>query len=460
MQGGHIVILMQVGGEVVELTVALHDPQFPVALAHSYLVRLVKLPIEVVVLLLPGRLALKQRREGQPVEIVDSLAGISVALHIVAHADEVAERGHDVVERQLVVAPHAGLDMGGPAHDERDAYAALEAAPLEAPQQAVAIEERGVGAALLVRPVVRGEDDDGVLVEPLLPELLHELPDIGVEARDHAGKLGMDARHGIVARALLAAPRLVAAEAPAVGLDDRVLRLRQFGVRQRIGEQREEGMGLVLPVEPCHGVSVDGVGGILAAAEVPGAEHGIADILLHDHPSDGSVTGGAGIAVEKVGIVEMGLKLADVAVVLVHAAFVGRGPRALVAAGPFAEHARAVAVVLHYLGQDDVRAVIGLLPHHGVVGVVPVPDRPGLGPVLPVAPDPCVARVLPRHQARPRGGADGTARVSLREEHALGGQTIDVGRADILLPVAGQVAIAHVIAKDKQDVRPLMCRGS
>ena len=42
----------------------------------------------------------------------------------------------------------------------------------------------------------------------------------------------------------------------------------------------------------------------------------------------------------------------------------------------------------------------------------------------------------------------------------VGGQTIDVGRADILLPVAGQVAIAHVIAKDKQDVRPLRCRGS
>ena len=54
MRCAHVIVLMQIGGEVVQARLALYDNQLPVATAHSDLVGLVKLPVEMVVLQLLG----------------------------------------------------------------------------------------------------------------------------------------------------------------------------------------------------------------------------------------------------------------------------------------------------------------------------------------------------------------------------------------------------------------------
>ena len=64
-----------------------------------------------------------------------------------------------------------------------------------------------------------------------------------------------------------------------------------------------------------------------------------------------------------------------------------------------------------------------------------------------------VPRMLPRHQGCTRRCRDGTAAVCLRETHAFLGHTVKTRRGDIRLPVACQIAIAHIITKDEDNVR-------
>ena len=47
--GGYVVILMEVGGKVVEAACPAPADEFPISLAYSYLVGFVKFPVEVVV---------------------------------------------------------------------------------------------------------------------------------------------------------------------------------------------------------------------------------------------------------------------------------------------------------------------------------------------------------------------------------------------------------------------------
>ena len=63
MRSAHVVVLVQVGGEVVQARLALYDNQFPVATAHSDLVGLVELPVEMVVLQLLGIVAEERRSD-------------------------------------------------------------------------------------------------------------------------------------------------------------------------------------------------------------------------------------------------------------------------------------------------------------------------------------------------------------------------------------------------------------
>ena len=59
------------------------------------------------------------------------------------------------------------------------------------------------------------------------------------------------------------------------------------------------------------------------------------------------------------------------------------------------------------------------------------------------------------HEAGSRGCRDRAAGIGRRHAHTLSSQAVDVGRAEMLLTVAGEVAVAQVVAHDIQDVRPL-----
>ena len=70
MIGGYVVVLVKIGGEIVEVGSALFDNQFPVAFAHPDLVGLVKFPIEEVVFALFAGTQ-KSGDERYAVEIID-----------------------------------------------------------------------------------------------------------------------------------------------------------------------------------------------------------------------------------------------------------------------------------------------------------------------------------------------------------------------------------------------------
>ena len=88
MRSAHVVVLVQIGGEVVQARLALYDNQLPVATAHSNLVGLVELPVEMVVLQLLGIVAEERRSDGESVEAVARELAVGVALAEVLHAGD------------------------------------------------------------------------------------------------------------------------------------------------------------------------------------------------------------------------------------------------------------------------------------------------------------------------------------------------------------------------------------
>ena len=66
-------------------------------------------------------------------------------------------------------------------------------------------------------------------------------------------------------------------------------------------------------------------------------------------------------------------------------------------------------------------------------------------------------RVLACHQRVAGRGADGIGRVVVGELDAPGGEAIDVGCLEFLLPEAGDVAVAEVIGEDVDDIWRSAC---
>ena len=82
---------------------------------------------------------------------------------------QLAKSGHHIVECQLMIAYSSSLDMTRPPDDERNTNSPFVALSFEPTQFTVAPEEYRVGSALLMRPVVACEDNNGVSVEMLKP---------------------------------------------------------------------------------------------------------------------------------------------------------------------------------------------------------------------------------------------------------------------------------------------------
>ena len=235
-----------------------------------------------------------------------------------------------------------------------------------------------------------------------------------------------------------------------VFLQDRVVGLYQFGMRQGVRQEAVERLFAVLLVEPFQCLLVNQVGRILRTLEIVVAAHRVADVVFQNHTADGRITCGTAVGVQEVRVVEVRLKLAHVAEVFVHAPFVGSRGRTLVAAGPFTEHAGGIAVLLHDFRQDDMLRVIRLLSGHGILLVLSVPHL--AQPVLLVASHVSVSAVLSGHDGGARRGTDGASGVCLRKSHALLCHLVDAGCLDERLTVASQVAVSHVIAENEQDV--------
>ena len=61
--------------------------------------------------------------------------------------------------------------------------------------------------------------------------------------------------------------------------------------------------------------------------------------------------------------------------------------------------------------------------------------------------------VTSRHERCAGGGAHGLTHVEVRELDALLGHAVEIGSADLLLPVAAKIAVTEIIRQDENDVR-------
>ena len=151
--------------------------------------------------------------------------------------------------------------------------------PFQAFEESVAIEEGGIGTALLVRAVVGGKDHDGVFVETFLLEFVENLSDVGIQAGDHGRKLRVGDFGAVITVAELTGELVFLAEMILIGKQEAVFGLREFGVRERVGEDAEEGLRGALLIEPFHGLVVDEIGRILRALGViGGGGHAVLDV--------------------------------------------------------------------------------------------------------------------------------------------------------------------------------------
>ena len=461
VSGCDVVVFVEVFREIVKTAVAALNDQLPIAHAHTEHIGLVEFPVEGIVALLGFGVASEGGIDGDAV--VEVTLVVLIGLGEVANAGHVAEGGQHVVEGKLVIGNFARLDFTGPAHDEGDTNAAFVGGAFQTFEESIAVEERGIGTAFFVRAIVGGEDHDGVFVETFLLEFGKNLADVGIQAGDHSRKLRVGDFGAVITVAKLAGELVFLAEMILVGEEEAVFGLCQFGVRERVGEDAEEGLRGALLIEPFHSLVVDEIGRILRAlGVVGGGGHAVLDVFLEDNAVRLGVAGRTAEGVEEVGIVGVRFELTNVAEILVDTSLVGGGCRRLVTARPLTEHTGGVAVGLEDFGENLMIHVIGFLtgPSFFEVGVLPIEILDGLvAPILFVAAHMGVSAVLSGHEGCAGGSRHGATGIGLGEAHAFGGHAVDVGGGDILLTVATEIAVAHIVTHDIDDVGSLLGVG-
>ena len=298
-------------------------------------------------------------------------------------AEDRGERRQHVDVAGDTVAGRAGGDVAGPAQDARFAHTPFEVGGL------VARERRRRPAR---GPVVGGEDHQGVLIEALLAERVHDPADRPV-----------DLLHRV-------------AQEPLGALPFEALRRRDGIVDHRIGQVEEERL-LALGPQELHRL-----------LRVAAGQLGLVGLGL-DHLL---------VAVERQRRVARAALLHVVAVgqaEVVVETLAGREEFRQVAEVPLADHHGRVAPGLRQLGQGDLRGV--------EADAAPREKHPGHAHAGAVA---------AREQAGARHRADGGG-VEMREAHPFLRETVQAWRAQGLVTEGPDVRVAHVIHEEDDDVR-------
>ena len=136
----------------------------------------------------------------------------------------------------------------------------------------------------------------------------------------------------------------------------------------------------------------------------------------------------------------VGVSLAVVAEEQVESLLVRIARTARRSESPFAHRSRRVPGGLQRFGQ-----------RHRLVRNRLLAFRPRLG--LPVVANVRMPQVLARHQHAPRRGTHRCTAIELREPDPFRRHLIQVGRADLLLAVTAQLAVAQIIGQEEHDVR-------
>ena len=385
--GGEATFFDRIRGEDVEELGDGRVAQLPVAVAGGCVGerrRLVARPLPE-----PGRDQLR-RVATQPGEEVDAVAGQTPEAAVVGGGEQ---RGYPVAEVGDRVVGAATGDPRRPAHDRRHADPSLVDELLAAGESEV-VANRGLldRSRPHPRPVVAGEEDEGVLEQAPAVQLVEQRGDTGVHALDH--------RHD----------RLQHGRAfPAAGAPDRVGRCLERSVRGGVGDGEEEPF-VAVTADEAHRLVAEDVGqvppvggeGDSAALEVP-----VPVVLDRTAEAD---------------------ELGEAAVVRVVVATEG-------AAVPLADEAGDVAGFAEQVAErplaerDAIRAAVRERVDH-----------------------PTALRIPPGQEGRPGGRADRRRRVVLRQHRAVGRHRVDGRRARRPEVAAPEVAEAEVVGHHHDDV--------
>ena len=187
--------------------------------------------------------------------------------------------------------------------------------------------------------------------------------------------------------------------------------------------------------------------------------HRIFDILFHHNTYNTCITQRRTITIQKIGIIEMCLKLTDISVIFIDSSFIRSGRRAFVSPRPFTKHTGCISVIFHYFGQNDMFRIIGMLSDNWKFFIIAIHHCRRLSPILFITTHFAMSGMLSGHQRCARRCTHRTSGIGLRKAHAFTGHVVNIRGADVWLSIATQISIPHIITHNKDDIRFLRGMG-
>ena len=151
----------------------------------------------------------------------------------------------------------------------------------------------------------------------------------------------------------------------------------------------------------------------------------------------------------------MSLELADVAIEFIYATLVWSRSRTLVASCPLTKHSCTIAFVFEHLWQYLVLWVVRFLTNYRILFVFSILHHWHSAPIFFVASNVGMSSMLACHNGSSRWCRNWRTCVCLSEAHTLACHLVDIWCVNIRLTIASQVAISHIVAENKEDIRLL-----
>ena len=327
------------------------------------------------------------------------------------------------------------------------------ALPFQTTQLTIPSEKFGIRSTLFVRAVITAKDNDRIIIKTFLFQLPQDFAYITVETGNHTGKLSMGMFHGIITRTFGTSPGFISEKMLFVSFKNGVIGLCQFRMWKRISEEAIKRLFAILLINPLHGFLMNQIGRILRTLFVIITKHGIIDVVFHYNTYDSGISFLFTVSVQEIGIVQMCLKLTYITVKFIYTPFIRCGAGTFIAARPFTENSCNIAVLLHDFGQNNVVFIIRFLSYDREIFIDAVCHGRNIFPIFFITTHMSMPSVLPGHQRSTGRCTNRTTGISLGKQHTFLRHTVEVGRLDIFLPVTPQVAIAHIIAENENDIR-------
>ena len=149
----------------------------------------------------------------------------------------------------------------------------------------------------------------------------------------------------------------------------------------------------------------------------------------------------------------MCLELTYESIIFIYSTLVWSRARALVSSCPLTEHSRGISVIFHYLRKNDMTGIIRFLTYDCIFIVVAILHHRDILPILLVSTHVCMSGMLACHYRCTRRRTHRATGIGLRKTHSFLSHTVNIRCIDIFLAITSQIAISHIVAQDKNDIR-------